>query len=1101
MPSFAFHRRIAAGFVLVLVCAALVAGASLMAVRSIRAHGEAVARTYAHELILAERLEAVTEANIAAARGLLMTGDPTYEQRVTTTYAEAVSIMAELRKEVRSPEGQEALNAIERAEGEHQADVEALIAQQRAGAPLKRLIRQWQATAAVRRENLSTALQMLRARKQALLEDAQQQQARSADLVMKLVVAIAGVTLLLAGLLGFILSRTLVRMFNAENLAREAAEEARQWFATTLGSIGDAVIATDTRGKVTFVNGVAEQLTGWERAEALGRPLEEIFPTQDEKTGEPQQDPVARVLQSGAAVQLANHTLLVTRNGQRRPVDDSAAPIRDAQRRITGVVLVFRDVSERRRAEAAIRESREWLATTVRSIGDAVIATDAHGRITLMNPIAQQLTGWVEEQALGAPLESVFYIVNEDTRKRLQNPVDKVLATGQTVGLANHTVLIAKDGTEWPLDDSGAPIRDVQGNIIGVVLVFREVTERRRTEETLRRLSAIVESSDDAIIGKTLDGIITSWNSAAEALYGYRAEEMIGQPISLLSPRDHVDEMPNILRRLARGERIQHFETVRQRKDGTQVDVWLNVSPILDAAGRVVGASTIVRDITARKRAETALRASEEQFRTLADTIPQLAWIANADGWITWYNRRWFEYTGTTPEQMEGWGWQAVHDPAVLPDVLHRWKESIASGKLFDMVFPLRGADGVFRPFLTRVMPVTDQAGKVIRWFGTNTDLSGEREAAAALERELQHRRLALEAAELGSWDYHFQTGDVFWDTRCRNQFGFASGDQIDYEDAIDRIHPDDRAGVDEGVHQALAGADGGAYHREFRVVWADGSVHWIASHGRVYFEGEGVQRKAARFIGVNSDVTVRKHAEAAMLRSEKLASVGRMAATIAHEINNPLEAVMNALYLAISDPSTSGSTRAYLQTADEQLTRVAQLTRQTLAFYRENKARSVVKLPELIEDVLGFYQRKLDEKRVVVARRYDAQNSVVPGTLGELRQVLSNLIANSLDALPAQGKLHLRVKRCLRGDGDPAVRLTVADTGVGIAPENLARIFEPFFTTKQAVGTGLGLWITSEIVARHGGRVAVRSRVGRGTVFWIYLPASEAASAVAASA
>ena len=197
---------------------------------------------------------------------------------------------------------------------------------------------------------------------------------------------------------------------------------------------------------------------------------------------EPIDNPAAVVIRSGHVVGLANHTVLIDRDGTERPIADSAAPIRDFQNRIIGVVLVFRDVSDQRRVEDAIAEQREWFKTTLESIGDAVIATDVHGRVEFMNPIAEHLTGWRQNDASGRKCDEVFRIVNEDTRRTIENPVTRVLAEGTIVGLANHTILISANGTERPIDDSGAPIRSRDGRIVGVVLVFRDVTDRRRAE-------------------------------------------------------------------------------------------------------------------------------------------------------------------------------------------------------------------------------------------------------------------------------------------------------------------------------------------------------------------------------------------------------------------------------------------------------------------------------------------------------------------------------------------------------------------------------------------------------------------------------------------
>jgi PAS domain S-box-containing protein len=268
-----------------------------------------------------------------------------------------------------------------------------------------------------------------------------------------------------------------------KRLATELAYQ-REWLRVTLGSIGDAVIAADQNGFVTYINTIAEGLTGWTAQTAAGRPLAEVFQIINEKTRQPV------VIRQGLIVGLPDHTVLVSRNGTERPINDSAAPIRDAKGRILGVVLVFRDVTEKRRAEEAVAEQREWFQTALESIGDAVIATDMRGRVVFMNPVAEHLTGWGAKDAAGRKCNDVFRIITEHTRRSVANPVTRVLAEGVIVGLASHTVLIAADGTERPIDDSGAPIRNREGRIVGVVLVFRDVTDRRRAEDERRTAAA-----------------------------------------------------------------------------------------------------------------------------------------------------------------------------------------------------------------------------------------------------------------------------------------------------------------------------------------------------------------------------------------------------------------------------------------------------------------------------------------------------------------------------------------------------------------------------------------------------------------------------------
>jgi PAS domain S-box-containing protein len=275
---------------------------------------------------------------------------------------------------------------------------------------------------------------------------------------------------------------------------------------------------------------------------------------------------------------------------------------------------ISREMAQRSAVTRDITHQRGLLATTLASIGDAVMATDEKGQVTFLNPEAEHLTGWKLSEAAGQPLSSVFRIVNESTRQPVDNPVDKVIASGGVVGLANHTLLIARDGTETPIDDSAAPIREPQGLLSGIILVFRDASAQRKAQAASAHLAAIVRHSGDAIITKNLNGIIQSWNEGAERLFGYKPEEIIGQPILRLIPRDRFEEEEQILATIRQGLPYERLETVRVAKDGRHISVSLRISPLKNAQGEVVGASKIIHDITDRKRAEHDLREVHAQL-------------------------------------------------------------------------------------------------------------------------------------------------------------------------------------------------------------------------------------------------------------------------------------------------------------------------------------------------------------------------------------------------------------------------------------------------------------------------------------------------------
>jgi PAS domain S-box-containing protein len=387
--------------------------------------------------------------------------------------------------------------------------------------------------------------------------------------------------------------------------------------ASIIASAEDAIITKTLDAVITLWNPAAERLFGYAAPEVIGRPITLLFPA--DRLGE--EDEFQRRIRAGERVEHFQ-TVRLRKDGSPVHVSVTLSPLRDPDGQIVGISKFARDITNQKRLEAQRRAQEELLRITLASIADGVITTDTEGQVTFLNSVAEALTGWSRAAAAGEPLEGVLHIVNEKTGQPAPNPVRRVLSEGVIVGLANHTVLIARDGTRRPIDDSAAPIHDDRGQLFGTVLVFRDVTGRRRIEADLQRLAAIVEFSDDAIVSKTLDGVVTSWNAGAERMFGYPATEMVGRSITLLFPDDRLAEEADFLARIGRGERVEHFETVRIRRDGERIQVSVTLSPLRDADGEIVGASKIARDISERVRLleqERQARAEAEQANRLKD--------------------------------------------------------------------------------------------------------------------------------------------------------------------------------------------------------------------------------------------------------------------------------------------------------------------------------------------------------------------------------------------------------------------------------------------------------------------------------------------------
>jgi len=385
----------------------------------------------------------------------------------------------------------------------------------------------------------------------------------------------------------------------------------REWFEVTLASIGDAVITTDIEGRVTFLNPVAENLTGWRLEEAQGKPLPTVFRIINEDSRNPVDNPIEKVLETGQVVGLANHTALISRSGNEVSIEDSAAPIRDADGKVTGAVMVFHDVSKRRIAERALRASEGRLSAVFSQAALGIAVASLDGRLQEANLKFCSILGYSLDELRQRTFLELTH--PEDVVSTLEKV--KALREGKIENYALEKRYVRKDGSNVWSSTTVTLLRNESGEAAQFIGIIQDISERKRAEEMLAHLAAVVEYSDDAIVTKTLNGIISSWNPGAQRLFGYTAEEAIGNPVTMLIPDNHLNEEPGILERLRRGERIDHYETIRRRKNGELINVSLTVSPIKNSAGRIVGASKIARDITRQKRSEILIR---EQAHVLA---------------------------------------------------------------------------------------------------------------------------------------------------------------------------------------------------------------------------------------------------------------------------------------------------------------------------------------------------------------------------------------------------------------------------------------------------------------------------------------------------
>jgi PAS domain S-box-containing protein len=634
------------------------------------------------------------------------------------------------------------------------------------------------------------------------------------------------------------------------------------------------------------------------------------------------------------------------------------------------------------------------------------------------------------------------------------------------------------------------------------VLVARHKAVTARVSE--KKLSSVLEHMSEGVMLIDANGNAFYQNPASLRIHGlepsgtgfiknqdlavsWKGWDEQGRP---LNP----DEWP--LSRVTRGERVQ-YQVLRARRCETSHEFFAsyNGSPIYDDNGKIALSFITIQDITERRRAEREVRESEERFRTLANSIPQLASMARADGSILWYNQRWYDYTGTTPEQMEGWGWQSVHDPAVLPTVLNKWRDAIGLAQPFEMEFPLRGADGTFRNFLTRVQPMKDSEGRLVQWFGTTTDVDQLKRIEQSLRVTQARLESTLEAGSIGTWTWDIASDRLIADEFTARMFSIApsaAADGLPAAAYLQVVHEKDRADVADALERAIQLC--GAYDIEYRVRQSDGAYRWLQARGRVESDGAG---HASYFHGAVIDITDRKLSELSLRdNNQQLERSNRdledFAYVASHDLKSPLRGIESAAKWLEEDlHNLSDESRKILGLMRNRINRMEKLLDDLLTYSRAGRTDMAIRETNVADIFDNIIETLSPPAHIKV--RVEGVLPVIVTASAQLEQVLRNLINNAIKHHDKQtGEVVLSGKQV-----GHFVEFHVRDDGPGILPQFHTKIFKLFQTLKrrdEVEGSGMGLAIVKKLVEQQNSCITVHSHGnGTGTEFRFRWPASKA--------
>jgi PAS domain S-box-containing protein len=809
---------------------------------------------------------------------------------------------------------------------------------------------------------------------------------------------------------------------------------------------------------------------------------------------------------------------VVALSAAQRRAEASLRWVRDEQQ---GTVEELQKLNEAlRQSEVDLVKARHEAQLIIDTVPVLILRHRADGVMDFVNQVGRTYSGLVGTNWT----RRTSAITHPDDVQEIEDAWDVALATGEP--FETEARLRRADGEYRWFATRRVPLRNDDGEVVAWYAATYDIEDRKRAEGGLRRSENALRASEARLaeaqreLQLTIDSIpvmVSTFepdgtrsfiNKTWQQYTGHAQHEATGDGLNT-SAYYHPDDLQGFEEAWhvaqAKGEMLS-VDVRTRRADGVYRWYTMRRAPQRDETGKIVKWYSVGVDVEDQKVAENALRlreaqlaAAERELQLTLDTIPALAWRNRADG--LYLNKRWLDYAGFSLEQAQGARWQAAIHPDDRARLLDSWREIFKSGKPGEAEARMRRFDGAYRWFLVRAEPLRDEAGAILGWYGTNIDIEDRKQAENALQRSQAYSAEAQRLSQTGSFAWEVATRNYFWSDQAYQILGFDRSVKPSISLAVQRTHPEDRFIIERELERSAQGAP---YHDfEVRLLMPDGHIkhaHFLA-HRITYQSGH------EEIVGAVMDITeARKSqetlrtAQAALAHASRVATLGEISASIAHEVNQPLAAIIAngqacLRFLGRETPELD-DVRGAVEWIVKDGNRAGEVIRRVRNLLKKAEAEKIpLDVNDAIDEVVALLQHELTAQQVNPRLELAPALPPIRGDRVQLQQVIINLVMNGAEAMRAIADgPHGLVIRSYQ-DGAQHVVVAVQDSGVGISGETAERVFDPFFTTKPG-GLGMGLAICRSIVEAHGGRLWSSANAGPGATFQFALPSHRESAA-----